>query len=645
VDASTKQSAPYPSESRRALPALAAFGLLVAYILATRLIRLDLRPVQHDESMFAYYSYRSLVAEPYEFLPILHGPLLEWATTLVFLIAGDSNTTMRLFPALCGVGVALVLWALRGTIGSRAALLAIAFLAISPTLLFFSRFCRNDIPFLFTAILLVWNATQYARSGSRLHLIAAILCAGLAVSIKETYVIFFFILLSYAVACGIHAAIRNRPLDEVPILQGLRRALTRHWSASLFGLVLASALVVTLYTSFFHYPRHWDGVVKALIYWTAEHRSHRIDGPYHFYLIHLAIYELPFLIFWAAFLAREAWRRESSDAASRAGRLLRWGWLALSLVTLVLYWDTRLPPFFERFAHMTLGLHPWMAVQLVVVVGAASWNHVERGHYFHAFADTWTGASLVIYSYAGEKVPWVTAHIVLPMLLSAALYADDLLREWEAPDTARPGTGRWIASATAAAGLGWLVWLSLFVNFVNAGNPIERHSYAGAHPQFQTAVDRVIDEALNGPMGYDTRIAFEGELAWPMWWHLRRFDFKTPRLPESPGPSFLIADELVYRERGVMLEGYEWERVRFRHYWQPLPLDWRAMRRIDLLLPLTNRGAESNANREHARNEWLKLLKATFLREEDVVGPTRWEHLGGLDAYVGRLKGEYEMTL
>jgi len=27
-----------------------------------------------------------------------------------------------------------------------------------------------------------------------------------------------------------------------------------------------------------------------------------------------------------------------------------------------------------------------------------------------------------------------------------------------------------------------------------------------------------------------------------------------------------------------------------------------------------------------------------FLRDENIQGPTRWDELGGLDAYVGRLK-------
>lgn len=640
-------SASPPADSFPPRLAFALFVPLLVYIAVTRLMAMGLKPVQHDESMFAYYSYLITQGRIYEFMPILHGPVLEWATAGMFRIFGDSDATMRLFPALCGAGIATTVWGLRDVMGRRSALLALLFIALSPTLLFFSRFCRNDIPFLFAATLMIWGFARHGRSGGAVPLFIGLLAAALAVAIKETWLIFFFIQLAFVAACWIYSQVKGLPLAEPPAAGPAYAALKNRWLTIGIGLSTGIFLVIAFYSSFFHYREHMDGVIEAFQYWLAEHRKHRIEGPYHFYLIHLAIYELPLLLFWAGALVWRFISASPNEAASGRDRGLAGLWALVSLLTLVLFWNRSLPVAFDELLHMTLGMHLWMAVQLVLLVCVACWKHLNRGRTFHAFADCWTGASLVIFSYAGEKVPWVTAHLVLPMALSCALYADSAVSRWVAAEASEESMRlprrimHWGAAGLATFSLGWLLWLSLFLAFLNSGNPIERHTYASSHPEFHLAVKQVIHEAGESPMGYDTRIAFEGEVAWPLWWSLRKFELKTPEVYPAAHHPFIILDEYAYDAGPEYREDYTWQRVRFRHYWQPEPLDWRAMRRIDLLLrPAGGLSTEQRDLRKTARHEWLKLLKATFLRDENIRGPTRWYELGGLDAYIGRLKPE-----
>lgn len=636
--------APSPSAPPASAAARVAFGVLLVYLALTRLLFLGLKPVQHDESMFAYYSYLITQGLNYEFMPILHGPLLEWATAAVFRIFRDSDATMRLFPALCGIGIGAALWMLHASIGSRAVLLAIGFVAASPTLLFFSRFIRNDIPFLFVATAAVAAFAAYGRRGSWPPLAVALLAAGLAISIKETWVIFFFILAAFAAACALYGMLHDRRPSEWPIARHVLLAPRRHPVALAFFASLGAFVVIALYSSFFHYPAHWDGVAEALRYWAGEHRKHRIEGPYHFYLIHLAIYELPLLVFWLAVLVRNFWRLASDAPHRPLVRAAQLAWIAGGVITLCLYWRAPLPKAFDDLAHMTLGFHPWLAAQLVLGVSVACWKHLNGNKPFHAFADCWTGASFVIYSYAGEKVPWVTAHIALPLCLACALHAEDLLKALARRADASAATPRLallrIAGVSAAAlAFASMLALSLFLAFVNNGNPIERHTYASSHPEFHRAVGELVEEAIESPMGFDSRIAFKGEVAWPLWWTLRHFELKTPEVYPGTFPPFVILDEYEYMNRPEWLADYDWKRVRFRHYWQPRPLDIDAMLRVDLLLRSEDAlDASRREFRRQLRNEWLKFLKAVFLREEDIEGPTRWNELGGLDAYIGRLK-------
>lgn len=657
-------------------PASAAFlALLAAYIFSTRLFALGLKPVQHDESMFAYYSYNLSQGNGYEFMPILHGPLLEWVTALVFLLIGDSDATMRLFPALCGIGAIGLIFVFRASIGRRSTLLAMALLAISPTVLFFSRFCRNDMPFLFFAMLIVAVGWLYSRRFSSpyptlpptfLAMLLPILF-GIAVSIKESYVIFAFILATFCLGCRIHGKVQRIPEDDIPYYNSVVHAMRLHWFPILVGTGLSALFLVAIFTSFFEHMHHRWGVIDDFKYWANENKHRRIIGPFHFYLIHLSIYELPFLAFWTGSLVAMMGRFRDGPKL-KGHRNFFYGWLVISVTTLVLFWDAALPESFDLRLHMQLGLHLWMALQLIVVVGITGWKHLNRERYVHAFFDYWAGASFLVYSYAGEKVPWVTLHIAFPMIVSCALYADLAIR-WcgEAPakkaaakkaepkgrgrrrakqnhvqekdDPATTPTlrgSRFAATAALAAfsviGIGWSVWLSNFLVFANSGSPIERHTYASSHTEFHAEMNRVVAEAEASPLRYNTSIAYEGQVSWPLEWTLRRFSGRRPSVSETTDASFVIIDNYIWEELPGYMDRYDWTPVRFRHYWQPMPLDWDAMKRPGLLW----REDEDGLN--PGLTEWKKLFMAMLRRDEDYEGPARWEYLGGLDAHIGRKK-------
>src|SRR5262245_37620321 len=55
---------------------------LVGYLLFTRLWQLELKSVQHDESMFAYYSYQIIKSVENEYTKIRGGPVFESIASL-----------------------------------------------------------------------------------------------------------------------------------------------------------------------------------------------------------------------------------------------------------------------------------------------------------------------------------------------------------------------------------------------------------------------------------------------------------------------------------------------------------------------------------------------------------------------------------
>ena len=139
--------------SRERLASLAGryweIGLIAAIMLVALILRLwdlDGRAVHHDESIhmkFSWDLFQNL--NNYDHSPTYHGPFEIFGTAAIFRIFGDSDFTGRLLPALFGTALVGLPFFMRGMLGRTGVFIAAAFLALSPTLWYFSRFARNDI--------------------------------------------------------------------------------------------------------------------------------------------------------------------------------------------------------------------------------------------------------------------------------------------------------------------------------------------------------------------------------------------------------------------------------------------------------------------------------------------------------------------
>ena len=140
------------------------FSLLLLGLIL-RLFQLDYRAVHHDESLHGYFSYRLYTGEEYSHNPLMHGMLLFHLLTASFFIFGDSDFTMRLPMVLVGSLLIFLPYFLKNYIGNVSAFFISIFLTISPTLVYFSRFARNDILIAFTTVFLIIGIWKYISSG------------------------------------------------------------------------------------------------------------------------------------------------------------------------------------------------------------------------------------------------------------------------------------------------------------------------------------------------------------------------------------------------------------------------------------------------------------------------------------------------
>ncbi len=164
------QLPPHPWFRRPTREQLLAWAPFWGVILLGVLLRfwdLGAKPLHHDESLHAYFSlqllqntiwqWSSCVAgtDPscYAYNPLLHGPFQFHAIALTYQIArwlgapdnGVNTTTVRIPAALLGSILVGLPYFLRDYLGKFGAWLACFLLAVSPSLVYFSRFAREDI--------------------------------------------------------------------------------------------------------------------------------------------------------------------------------------------------------------------------------------------------------------------------------------------------------------------------------------------------------------------------------------------------------------------------------------------------------------------------------------------------------------------
>lgn len=151
-----------------------AWAILIISAAVLRLVDLGARAMSHDESLHSLYSYYLYDAGKYEHNPMMHGPLLFHANAFFYFLFGDSDTTARIFPALCGIGIVWMAYFYRRYLGRLGAFFAGIMLTVSPSLLFHSRYIRDDIYIAFFLVVWIYAAFRYLDTVERkwLYLIA-----------------------------------------------------------------------------------------------------------------------------------------------------------------------------------------------------------------------------------------------------------------------------------------------------------------------------------------------------------------------------------------------------------------------------------------------------------------------------------------
>lgn len=609
---------------------LVLYGLILVLALVTRFYDLGTRAISHDESLHALYSYKLYDGDGYRHDPLMHGPFLFEFTAFIFFLLGDNNFTFRVGVALFGVVLVMLPYGFRPWLGRLGALVASTLILISPAIMHYSRHVRHDIYVEVFTLLMFMSLFQYLRSdqgedevGRRRWLLIGAAAVALALSTMETSFIHGFIGLTFIVG--------------ISLFEGLaaRRRLSWFGAGLILLLVVGGVVLWLTFGNAGPAPEGGLPLARRVIAAMAsvggalpgEGEVSPDAGAGSVWKLIQLVTLVVGLAFAATTLALSAARRPLMTETIRSIPLRRLGMAALvgAVLFVVLYTTFFTNPYgvvsgtwgglsyWLRQQDVQRGGQPWYYYLLLLplyeflplLVGAAggAWYLARRvrdlrretddslqlpalQRYCVAFLIYWAISALFIYSWAGEKMPWLTVHMTLPFIFLAAWTINRALGgvDWRAA-WARGGavfglllplagvalltllsvqpfqgaslfdlrdTGQWLGSLLVAALLiyalvryGWrlgralagrvtlaviVVILALLtlrfawlLSFVNYDYVSEYLFYAHAAPDVTLGMEQIEDLSRRTVGDKQIKVAYDNESTWPFEWYFREY--------------------------------------------------------------------------------------------------------------------------
>ncbi len=461
------------------------------------------KPLHHDESLHAYYSLQlmhnlenwSSCFNPsvtcYQYNPLLHGPFQFHAIALVYKISqllgapdhGVNTTTVRIAAATLGTVIVGLPYFLRDYLGKFGAWLACFLLAVSPSMVYFSRFAREDIYMACFTLVLVVGTARYIREHKLRWLIVASLGFAFSYATKEATFLtiavfgsFFGALLAWEL--GLKWSLRAKVSSEAKLLTYLPKT----WAPV---TLVAYFLVLAPIAKFFF---SW---MKSTSIYITNPKNTPFADQYVQGLKDKTVALVPWLgillgIYVLSILAREMFGK-MPPAGKRnfvAKRIdpskqtlfdtiftMPWthwffavlcGWAVFLVLFTVLFTNIRGGIgdgiwqglyYWLQQQQVARGGQPWYYYLLLIplyeqiglvfgIVGII--RCIAQPTRFRLFLVYWFVGNVVIYSWASEKMPWLLIHMTMPMMVLASIGLEPVVvtlyncvkQEWLARESA-----------------------------------------------------------------------------------------------------------------------------------------------------------------------------------------------------------------
>jgi predicted membrane-bound mannosyltransferase/sugar lactone lactonase YvrE len=146
------------------------FGIILLLAALSRFYDLGARVISHDETSHVYYAWRLFRGMGYSHDPITHGPFQFHFLALIYFLLGDSDYTARIPAAITSVATILFLWKYRRYLGKWGTLAAALMFLISPFMLYYGRYVRNESFVALFGVVTIWAILSYLETSAPKYL-------------------------------------------------------------------------------------------------------------------------------------------------------------------------------------------------------------------------------------------------------------------------------------------------------------------------------------------------------------------------------------------------------------------------------------------------------------------------------------------
>lgn len=437
-----------------------ALGILLVAA-ALRLPELALNPFHHDEGVNGWFTTTLVRDGYYRYNPEnYHGPSLYYLALASEIVFGLTTEAMRLVPALFGILTVGLVFPLRPYLGSIAALVAGALLAVSPGAVYVSRYFIHEALLVAGTIGLVAALVYYLDRREAKYLLGAAVSAALMFTTKESAVLTVVVLLIAVAVANIYLKLRagdqpartaagkgrSRPREARPA-----RGPSTSWSDIPFehwagAVVIFLVIYILLFSSFFtNFPQGIVDSLSAYVIWFSRGDATQVQ-PVYKYLEWMIPLDATILVLGGV------------GGVVAAVRIPSRLWVVLGL------W--------------ALGIT----------------------------------AALSIPQY---KTPWIVLNMLLPLALMAGLLIAELWR--------RPEPTRFAAPLVFGAALLVSGYQAIELNFFRYDDEREPYVFVHSTRSMLDLVDEVYATAARAGTGTETGIVIMSPDQWPLPWYFRDY--------------------------------------------------------------------------------------------------------------------------
>lgn len=223
-----------------------AISILILAIF-TRLIGLGDRVMSHDEVNHVVPSFDLFTGRGYRHDPVTHGPLQFHLMALSYFLFGDNDFSSRLPHALISIAtVGFVMVYFKRYLGKYGALAAGLLFAISPFMMFYGRYARNDAICAFLSVVAIYAVLRYLESGGAKYLVLFSVMLSLNFAAKETAYIFTAILMVFVFILAVFDFMKSKQIMRD---QRIRFLISNLLAFGIIAILVVVSIFMTRNTS------------------------------------------------------------------------------------------------------------------------------------------------------------------------------------------------------------------------------------------------------------------------------------------------------------------------------------------------------------------------------------------------------------